>query len=115
MEHYLEVNSDGLAVGGVYQKISGTDPSEWTNWVEISNGAQVGWTWDGSVWTAPTAVLVSVEELRTERNNFLNESDWTQSRDVVLSNDAEWQTYRQALRDITEGYVPVVYPVWPIL
>ena len=29
------------------------------------------------------------------------ETDWTQNRDVTLSNDAEWKTYRQALRDIT--------------
>ena len=34
------------------------------------------------------------------RNKLLAESDWTQSRDVTLSNDAEWKTYRQALRDL---------------
>ena len=37
--------------------------------------------------------------LRQERNRRLADTDWTQSRDVILENDAEWKTYRQALRD----------------
>ena len=40
-------------------------------------------------------------EVRSERNRLLIETDWTQGRDVVLSNDAEWKTYRQALRDLS--------------
>lgn len=41
--------------------------------------------------------------LRQVRNEKLNESDWTQANDCPLpdSKKAEWQTYRQALRDIT--------------
>lgn len=38
---------------------------------------------------------------RAKRNDALASCDWTQNRDVALSNDAEWQTYRQALRDVT--------------
>ena len=37
---------------------------------------------------------------RSQRNALLVETDWTQSRDVVLTNDAAWKTYRQALRDL---------------
>ena len=37
---------------------------------------------------------------RNQRNKLLAETDWTQGRDVVLSNDAAWKTYRQALRDL---------------
>ena len=40
-------------------------------------------------------------ELRRQRNILLAETDWTQNRDVTLSNDEAWKTYRQALRDIT--------------
>ena len=47
---------------------------------------------------------LKLEDLRVERNNKLTLSDWTQSRDVTLSNDADWKTYRQALRDITKTY-----------
>ena len=43
-------------------------------------------------------------------NNLLQESDWTQFNDSPLSDSkkAEWQTYRQALRDITKTHVPSV-------
>ena len=51
--------------------------------------------------------------LRTERNQKLAETDWTQSRDVTLTNDAAWQTYRQALRDITDTYSDLDSVVWP--
>lgn len=40
-------------------------------------------------------------EVRSKRDRLLIETDWTQGRDVVLSNDAEWKTYRQALRDLS--------------
>ena len=43
--------------------------------------------------------------LRQTRNQLLLESDWTQGSDSVLNSTkkAEWQTYRQSLRDITSG------------
>lgn len=53
------------------------------------------------------------EDLRRVRNAKLAETDWTQSRDVTLTNDAAWQTYRQALRDITDTYSDLDSVVWP--
>ncbi len=41
------------------------------------------------------------------------ESDWTQNRDVVLSNDAEWKTYRQALRDLPANTTDWRNPTYP--
>ena len=38
--------------------------------------------------------------LREKRDILLRETDWTQNRDVTLSNDSDWQTYRQSLRDL---------------
>tara|TARA_B100001248_G_scaffold134087_1_gene100691 strand:+ start:764 stop:1141 length:378 start_codon:yes stop_codon:yes gene_type:complete len=55
----------------------------------------------------------NVKMLRMERNNKLTESDWTQNRDVTLSNDADWKTYRQALRDITKDYKSLEDVKWP--
>lgn len=52
-------------------------------------------------------------ELRAERNTKLAETDWTQSRDVTLSDDADWKTYRQALRDITNTYKTLDTVKWP--
>lgn len=54
----------------------------------------------------------SMESLRMRRNQLLAESDWTQSRDVLLSNDEEWKTYRQQLRDLPKNTDPM-NPVWP--
>ena len=56
---------------------------------------------------------VKLDEVRAERNAKLAETDWTQSRDVTLTNDADWQTYRQALRDITDTYSDLDSVVWP--
>ena len=54
-----------------------------------------------------------MESLRMRRNKLLAESDWTQSRDVLLSNDEEWKTYRQQLRDLPKNTDPM-NPEWPI-
>jgi len=52
-------------------------------------------------------------DLRKERNTKLAETDWTQNRDVTLSNDEDWKTYRQALRDITKDYKSLDDVKWP--
>jgi hypothetical protein len=55
------------------------------------------------------------QEIRSERNTKLTESDWTQLNDTPLDNDSKvaWTVYRQALRDIPsqEGFPHNV--VWP--
>ena len=54
-----------------------------------------------------------LRELRGERNAKLAETDWTQNRDVTLSNDADWKTYRQSLRDITDDATSLDDVTWP--
>ena len=49
---------------------------------------------------------VPIKRLREERNQKLVDSDWTQYRDVNLSNDSDWKTYRQALRDLPSTAEP---------
>ena len=49
---------------------------------------------------------------RHERNRRLANCDWTQSRDVNLSNDDEWKAYRTALRDLPTTTDPA-NPEWP--
>jgi len=39
--------------------------------------------------------------LRHKRNNLLKETDWMANSDITMSDD--WKTYRQDLRDITNG------------
>jgi hypothetical protein len=43
-----------------------------------------------------------ITKVREERNKLIAETDWTQFSDVPESTRNLWQTYRQALRDITE-------------
>ena len=54
-----------------------------------------------------------LKDLREVRNQKLIQTDWTQNRDVTLSNDADWKTYRQALRDITKTYKTLDTVKWP--
>ena len=49
----------------------------------------------------------ALDDLRITRNELLTESDWTQSRDVTLTKDTDWKTYRQSLRDITKDLTTV--------
>lgn len=54
--------------------------------------------------------------IRIQRNQLLEQSDWTQSNDISLDNDADWKTYRQALRDLTKqsGFpTDVTFPTKP--
>ena len=69
------------------------------------------------------------ENIRSQRNVYLKDSDWTQLGDVQFTPDIEmaWKNYRKALRDITDfptpdqvvwpdppPYSPVVQPTGPI-
>ncbi len=83
--------------------------------------AWIGDEYSGLKWldsgTAPTESEIDAEVtrltnaepmrlLRLERNRLLTACDWTQSRDLTLSNDADWKTYRQALRDLPSSASP---------
>jgi len=58
-----------------------------------------------------------IENLRQERNFLLRETDWMANSDLTISDD--WKTYRQSLRDITNGITTVedidavVFPTKP--
>ena len=53
--------------------------------------------------------------LRQLRQRYLQDSDWTQMPDSPLSEEkkTEWQTYRQALRDITLTATSCSDVTWP--
>ena len=96
--------------------------SDLPNLVAAKAEESIGWTYDGTNFTDPNALSASeitaqnAESKRAERDFHLKESDWTQNRDVTLSNDADWKTYRQALRDVpTQSGFPdsVTWPTKP--
>jgi len=55
------------------------------------------------------------EEVRNQRNELLQECDWTQLADIPQLTKDLWSTYRQQLRDITTQSNPfsIVWPVKP--
>lgn len=63
----------------------------------------------------------TLEYLRGMRDEALAESDWTQMPDSPLSNSkkTEWATYRQQLRDLTNGVTDetnlssIIFPTKP--
>lgn len=54
-----------------------------------------------------------LEQLRTERNRLISETDWWDASDTPTMTAAQ-TTYRQALRDITDNYSSLDDVVWPI-
>ena len=55
------------------------------------------------------------EELRTERNRLLAETDWviTMHKEKGTNIPSAWKTYRQSLRDITKDYKSLNDVKWP--
>lgn len=53
------------------------------------------------------------EEVRAQRNELLQECDWTQLSDIPQSTKDLWSEYRQQLRDITNQSNPY-FIVWPV-
>lgn len=54
-------------------------------------------------------------QVRSMRNKLLLNCDWTQNADAPITAEkkAEWGTYRQSLRDITNTYTSLDDVVWP--
>jgi hypothetical protein len=54
--------------------------------------------------------------VKAQRNQLLQQSDWTQLADIPAETKALWEPYRQALRDITDqpGYpFNIIWPTPP--
>jgi len=76
---------------------------------------------DGQVFTVDVApmteedlaqrIATQWQGIRTQRNQMLKDSDWTQVADVPVDK-AAWATYRQGLRDITTQADPFAIQ-WP--
>ena len=92
------------------------------SYTKVINGVRVALTEiEIAARQAKEALIASKEperlssQIRQERNTLLSECDWTQVSDAPV-NQAAWQTYRQALRDVTsqEGFpYDVTWPTKP--
>jgi|TARA_R100001460_G_scaffold55220_2_gene94562 hypothetical protein len=98
-----------------------------TRWIKSINGIEIPMTeaeitvrqaeeaeWENN---KPSEFDIAIENLRDKRNRLLSETDFYALSDVTMSS--EMQTYRQDLRDITEGLTTVeevnavVFPTKP--
>lgn len=83
--------------------------------VEVGAISQINgaWTRGWTVTNKDTSKIAA--NVRSQRNQALSSSDWTQVADSPLTDaqKAEWATYRQQLRDITsqEGFPASIS--WP--
>ena len=82
-----------------------TNDQEYSDMIFRVDGALISPTWH-QVLTKMTELESEqpAKEARGERDRLLTESDWVTIRATDTGNPVptEWQTYRQALRDITE-------------
>jgi hypothetical protein len=67
-------------------------------------------------WNSPIVAGASLEQewdfLRVNRNRALVDSDWTQTLDAPVDQEA-WAEYRQALRDMPENTDDPRQAEWP--
>jgi len=49
----------------------------------------------------------AIADLRQRRNSLIASSDWVMMSDSPIADKTAWETYRQALRDITENLTTV--------
>ena len=85
----LKPEAEWVVRGGNYSDIEWLDKTE-TMPTEDEINAKI----------AELETAEPARQVREIRNRLLAESDWTQSRDVVLLNDITWKRYRQDLRDL---------------
>jgi hypothetical protein len=114
----------GIVEGVEYALVTPTTrpTADYTQNVTEGTPALTGCVWL-QVWTVTSASPEEVSariasqwsEVREQRNRKLYACDWTQLSDAPLSAEvkAEWVTYRQALRDVTQQADPFAI-VWPV-
>ncbi len=108
---YISFTEDGIQASSI---LSEENPGE--GWYEINEDI------DGKIFKLVNGKAVALTEaqkesyikelqtdsaysrLRAERNDLLTKSDWTQlpNSNLTEAKAAEWETYRQALRDLPE-------------
>lgn len=80
--------------------------------VEMTAEEEAAFDADTSVF-AKNDVSNNLEQLRSERNRLLAETDYWDASDTPDMTQAQID-YRQALRDITETYSSLDDVIWPV-
>jgi hypothetical protein len=83
---------------------SNSDYQEYLQWLEAENLPE-----DADPTPTPTW-----DEIRSQRDLLLKETDWVGLTDINLQNKQAWLDYRQALRDIPQNFTNPEDVVWPV-
>ena len=110
---WIEVDSDitGLIRDTKHIYVSGTITD--TNQPIFPPELYMEWDYDQNRWVSIKTAEIQWGIVREERNKLLAETDWMGMSDVAMTT--RWQTYRQALRDITTQSDPfnITWPTKP--
>ena len=61
----------------------------------------------------PPIIEPTWEQIKAQRDKLLQQCDWTVLTDSPVSNQSDWLSYRQALRDIPQDFTTPEEVVWP--
>ena len=110
---WIEVDSDitGLIRDTRHIYASGTITD--TNQPIFPPEFYMEWDYGQNKWVSTKTAEIQWGIVREERNKLLAETDWMGLSDVTMTSN--WQTYRQALRDITTQSDPfnITWPTKP--
>lgn len=110
---WIEVDSDitGLIRDTRHIYVSGTITD--TNQPIFPPELYMEWDYGQNKWVSTKTTEIQWGIVREERNKLLAETDWMGLSDVAMTT--RWQTYRQALRDITTQSDPfnITWPTKP--
>lgn len=116
----------------VYNVPNSTESATLVDGADANPSTVTPWTYDSETgeFTAPASYtdVIGEKVLREKRDALLKDSDWTDSAPHLTDEQrTEWQTYRQALRDLPstatvylnadggeeDSYVLYNQPTWP--
>ena len=94
--------------------VSVTDEQHSLLFAQQSEGKQIVSDDDGYPIAIPRPASVPTwEKIKAQRDKLLQQCDWTVLSDSPVSNQSDWLTYRQALRDIPQDFTTPEEVVWP--
>ena len=100
----------------MFKKVTGVDENNIS--IQSSDPNDFGVTWS-QIQEKKTELegnkKLEWDVVRRERNTRIAKTDWTQLSDVPEETRTAWQTYRQALRDVTNQSDPsnITWPTEP--
>ncbi len=113
------IMEDDLTLTKLYAQKFNQNDVTFVDITALTTQPEVGWTYDGTIFTAPAITTLTDEEklanIRTKRDALLSACDWTQLSDVVMTDTLKsaWATYRQALRDLPSSITDLDNVTWP--